>query len=53
MEVNLKQALDDPRERLIIQPADLVLLKYTAPEMLGNVLLNIVNVTYRVGTTTD
>jgi hypothetical protein len=53
MEVNLKAALDNPRERIIIQPADLVLLQYTMPEMLGNVMLNFVNVTYRVGTNTN
>lgn len=44
--VDLKKALDDPQERILIQPGDVVLLKYTPCELLGNVALNFVNFTY-------
>ncbi len=46
--VDLKRALDDPRERIVIQPGDLVMLQFTIPELLGNVALNFVNVNYQV-----
>jgi hypothetical protein len=48
IEVNLRKALRDPRERILIQPHDLILLKYTAPELAGNVALNLVNFVYRI-----
>ena len=40
--------LDDPRERVIIQQGDLVLLKYRPLELLGNIALNIINLSYTV-----
>ncbi len=46
--VNLKVALNDQRERIAIQPDDLVMLQYTGSELLGNVLLNFVTVGYAI-----
>ena len=48
IEVNLKRALHDPQERILIQPGDLVLLKHTMPEILGNVVLSLVGVRYSI-----
>lgn len=42
IDVSIKKALDDPRERIIIQPNDLILLKYTPAEFAINVGLNTV-----------
>lgn len=42
IDVSIKRALDDPRERVIIQPNDLILLKYTPSEFAVNVGLNTV-----------
>lgn len=44
IDVNIKRALNDRRERIIIQPGDLVLLKYTPGELAANVGLNFFNV---------
>jgi len=41
--VDLKRAMRDPRERVIIQPNDVVMLLYKPGEVLGNAALNIVN----------
>ena len=38
--VNLKRAILDPRERILIQPNDFVLLEYTPAEAFANVVLN-------------
>ena len=38
--VDLKQALVDPKERILIEPNDFILLQYTKSELIGNVLLN-------------
>jgi len=46
--VNLKRALVDPRERILIVPGDLVLVQYTMPELMGNVLINFVDVNYAI-----
>jgi len=39
--VDLRKAMDDPTERLIIEPGDLILLNYRPKELAGNVLLNL------------
>ena len=41
--VDLKAALNDPRERIKIMPGDLVLLKYTPSEFMGNLAINLVD----------
>jgi hypothetical protein len=43
---DLKIAMNDPRERVLIQPGDLVMLKYTPGELATNILLNIVQLNY-------
>jgi hypothetical protein len=43
IDVDLRVALDNPRERLVIQPGDLILLKYRWNEALANTALNIIN----------
>lgn len=48
IEVDLRRALHDPRERLIIRPGDVVMLKYRFHELLGNIGLNIVNFNYAI-----
>ena len=48
IDVDIRAALDDPRERVIIQQGDLVLLKYRPLELLGNIALNIINLSYTV-----
>lgn len=42
LRVNLKKALLDPRERVLIQPGDMVIVRYTPLEFLGNVFLSTV-----------
>ena len=44
--VDLGRALRDPRERLVIQPDDLVTVQYTASELAANIAINIVNVNF-------
>jgi hypothetical protein len=44
--VDLRIAVNNPRERLVIQPRDLLLLKYRPCELMGNLALNIVNFTF-------
>ena len=39
--VDLRKALDDPSERLIIAPGDLILLNYRPKELVSNVILNL------------
>lgn len=46
--VDLKRAMDDPRERLIIQPGDMVILAYTPTELAGNIALNFVSFSYAI-----
>ncbi|QEG38719.1 polysaccharide biosynthesis/export family protein [Roseimaritima ulvae] len=46
IEVDINVAIDDPRERVIIQPGDLLILKYTPSEILLNAALNTVNFNY-------
>lgn len=42
--VDLKAAMNNPRERLIIQPGDILMLKYKPGELVANIALNFVNV---------
>jgi len=42
--INLKKAMLDPAERILIQPDDIVLLEYTPYEVVMNMLLNNLNV---------
>ena len=44
--VDLRVAVNNPRERLVIQPRDVVLLKYRPSELLGNLALNLVSLNY-------
>jgi hypothetical protein len=46
IEVDIRRALDDPRERLLIKPGDLLILKYSPCETFLNSGLNIVNFSY-------
>jgi hypothetical protein len=39
--VDLRKAMNDPTERLIIAPGDLILLNYRPKELLGNVVVNL------------
>ena len=39
--VDLRKAVDDPTERLVIAPGDLILLNYRPKELVGNVILNL------------
>lgn len=48
IDIDLKRALDDPKERLVIQPRDLVLLKYRPSEFMGNLALNIVTFNFSI-----
>ena len=42
MKIDLNKALQDPSERVLIQPNDVVMLRYTIGEEVGNVLLNLI-----------
>lgn len=46
--VDLNCARHDPRERVIIQPGDFVMMHYKAHEIAGNVALNFFNFTYLI-----
>jgi hypothetical protein len=41
--VDLNRALVNPSERVLIQPGDIIILKYTTAEVLANALLSTVN----------
>ncbi len=41
IDVDLRYALSDPTERVIIQPGDLIVLEYRKPELIGNSLLSV------------
>ncbi len=43
MKVNLTKAYTDPTLRVLIQPGDLVILRYTTGEQLANALFSVVN----------
>jgi protein involved in polysaccharide export with SLBB domain len=46
--VNLKTALHDHRERILIRPGDFIMVQYTPAELFGNVALNLVNLNYAI-----
>ena len=47
--VDLNRALENPQERILIQPNDVVLVRYTLCEEVGNVLLNAFQINYLLG----
>jgi len=47
--VNLNRALTNPGERILIQPKDVVLLKYTLGEEVGNVFLSLIQFNFLWG----
>ncbi len=49
MKVDLNRALENPSERVIIQPNDVILVRYTLAEEVGNVLLNAFQINYLLG----
>ena len=49
MKVDLNRALENPSERVLIQPNDVVLVRYTLQEEIGNVLLNAFQINYLLG----
>ncbi len=40
--VNLNKALVDPKQRILIQPEDVIVVKYTMPEEIANVALGLI-----------
>jgi protein involved in polysaccharide export with SLBB domain len=46
--VDLQQAIYDPGERILVQPNDMLVLEYTTPELVGNVILNNLLVNFSV-----
>jgi protein involved in polysaccharide export with SLBB domain len=44
--LNLKKALLDPKERILVQPNDYIMLQYTEMELAMNMLLNSISLTY-------
>lgn len=46
--VDLKKAMDDPTERVLISPGDLILLQYKPAELTGNILLNLFNFNFTI-----
>ena len=49
MKVDLNRALENPSERILIQPNDVILVRYTLAEEVGNVLLNAFQINYLLG----
>ncbi len=49
MKVDLNRALENPSERVIIQPNDVILVRYTLAEEVGNVLINAFQINYLLG----
>ena len=49
MRVDLNQALQDPSQRILIKPNDVVILKYKVKEEIGNVLINMIQINYLLG----
>lgn len=47
--VNLNRAIADRSERILIKPGDVVLLRYTITEELGNLVLNLFQFNYLLG----
>ena len=46
MRVDLNKALQDPSQRIFIKPNDVVILRYTITEEIGNALLNMIQINY-------
>ena len=46
IQTSVRDALSDPRERILIQPNDLVMLDYTPGEMLSNLIISNLRVTF-------
>jgi hypothetical protein len=46
MRIDLNQALQDPAQRILIKPNDVVILRYTITEEIGNVLINMLQINY-------
>lgn len=46
MKVDLNRALENPSERILIQPGDVILVRYTLAEEFGNVLLNVFQINF-------
>jgi protein involved in polysaccharide export with SLBB domain len=49
MKIDLNRALENPSERIIIQPNDVVMVRYTLAEELGNVFINLFQINYLLG----
>ena len=49
MKVDLNKALQNPGQRVLIQPNDVVMLRYTIGEEVGNVLLSLLQVNFLLG----
>ncbi len=49
MRVDLNKALEDPSQRILIKPNDVVILKYKVKEEIGNVLINMIQINYLLG----
>ena len=47
--IDLKRAMVNPQERLLIQPEDIVMLEYTCLEMTGNIILGLLQFNYILG----
>ena len=46
MRIDLNKALQDPSQRVLIKPNDIVILRYTITEEIGNALLNMIQINY-------
>lgn len=47
--INLKRAMIDSQERILIQPNDIVMLEYTCGELVANIALGVVRFNYIMG----
>ncbi len=48
IDVDLRVATNDPGERLLILPGDVVMLRYRPGELVANTILNIINIGYSI-----
>ena len=46
MRIDLNKALEDPSQRILIKPNDVIILRYTLLEEIGNAALSIFQVNY-------
>lgn len=49
MRVDLKKAVSDSSQRILIQPEDMILVEYTCPEQIANFLLRSFSINYLLG----